>query len=160
MPTVNKPVSKLVVGVFVMAFCSSLEESRAEAVSTVYVATMNGAQTVPPRQTQSTGVVQFSLDASNRLSGTVKFSNLESSQLKTVKLEMGGCGEQPTAPRYTLEPPNSQGVINVNGINLSEFANELKTGKMYIILRTSARPAGEIRGQLYKQGATTKCPAP
>jgi hypothetical protein len=136
---------------------ASAREARAEVET--YVAHLDGAQVVPSRETAATGVAEFQLDtATKKVTGKVVFKNLESSQLKSVKIESGACGEQPNAPRFTIDPPNSQGVTTIFPFSLLERMAEFQSGAMYVVLRTSARPGGEIRGQIYKKGSPAVCP--
>jgi len=139
----------------VAATATLLASSTAHAAVTTYVATLEGAQQVPPVTTTRSGTATFDYDdVTRRLKGTVSVEGFGPTDVTKVVIERGACGAVDGGVVETLRV----GDIGF-GITLEEAdgTQSLATGNLYVNIRTVAHPNGEIRGQLYPKGAAQSC---
>jgi CHRD domain len=128
----------------------------ASAAVTKYVATLNGAQENPAIGTAATGTANLELDdAAKTLKGKVTFSGLSGAP-NAAHIHKGACGEN-GGDIFTLDPAAAEIVVDET-LNDGQMS-DLTTGNYYVNLHTAAHDGGEIRGQLYPEGSTKKCPA-
>lgn len=122
--------------------------SLASAATMQFHATMNGAQEVPPKQTQGTGEALATLDTtSKQLSYTVTWEGLSGPATAAhfhgpaapganagVLVPIGG--KSPTSP------------VHGSATLTDAQVQDLEAGKVYVNVHTAANPGGEIRGQM------------
>jgi cysteine-rich repeat protein len=136
------------------ATCSSNETCGNGVVDTIrgetcdqggfdFVATLDGAQQVPPVVTAATGSATFTLNPDNSLTYSVTTSGLTGTVAHLHRGALGAPGVDvidldggPTAWSGTTEP------LAVDKVAL------LRAGNLFINVHTAANPNGEIRGQL------------
>lgn len=123
--------------------------SLASAATMQFHATMNGAQEVPPKQTQGTGEALATLDTtSKQLTYTVTFDGL--SGPATAAHFHGPAA--PGANAGVLVPIGKNPTSPAHGTATltDDQMKDLESGKMYVNVHTAANPGGEIRGQMTK----------
>jgi subtilisin family serine protease len=119
-----------------------------------FTAMLRGANEVPPVTTAATGTTAFHYNAATRqLRYTLTVANI--SNVTMAHIHRGTAGVNgPVA--YTLFNSSSGGTLGpgspVSGtVTLSESdAALLTSGGLYVNVHTTARPAGEIRGQIVR----------
>ncbi len=145
----------------------SLEADRATVFIQVlppneaFVANLSGGSVTPPVQTQAFGQVTATLDG-NVLRFTGSFARLRSPLLaQNGARGMAGPAGRNGEPVFTLTPTLTSDRINGDFADTQntfvlteEQADALFSRRLYIVLRTQDKPAGEIRGQLLPSGAS------
>jgi hypothetical protein len=132
--------------------------SMAAAATMQYQATMNGAQEVPPKQTNGTGDAMASLNTDTRqLTYTVTWQGLTG---PATAAHFHGPAD-PGANAGVLVPIDGKSPKSpVHGTAKLTDAQiqELNAGKWYVNVHTAENPGGEIRGQVMeaKQAASKK----
>jgi hypothetical protein len=116
------------------------------AEETKFMATLSGAEEVPPTTSAGTGTANVTWNSDTKeLSWTIEFSGL--SGPATAAHFHGpadpGANAGPVVPIDDLESP-----LEGKATLTDEQAADLAAGKWYINVHTAASPDGEIRGQV------------
>jgi hypothetical protein len=139
-----------------------LGTSAAEAAVVKYKATINGEQEAPtPMQSAAKGTADLDFDeATSELRGQITLDIPADVKVTNQHFHRGKCGESGGIVR-NLTAPGGNGVIVIDpAIKLDgDLAVALANGELYINLHSEKNPAGEIRGQVYKDGSGLGCPA-
>lgn len=116
------------------------------AEETKFMATLSGAEEVPPVETAATGTANVTWNSETKeLSWTIDFSGL-SGPANAAHFHGPadpGANAGPVAGIEDLESP-SEGTVALT----DEQAADLAAGKWYLNIHTEAHPDGEIRGQV------------
>jgi hypothetical protein len=132
--------------------------SRAQAATTTFKATLNGASEVPPNQTAGTGTCTATYDSATKmLSWNGTFSGLTGPATAGHFHGPAPAGQNAGVVIWISEKP-VQGSPRVpfnspfqGSVALTDAqANDLMAGNWYVNIHTAANPGGEIRGQLVK----------
>lgn len=139
-----------------------LVPSAANAAVVNFKATLNGDQVQPVVKTDSKGTADLDFDeATKELRGTIELDLAKGTKVTAQHLHRAKCGEAGSIVRNLTEP-GANGLIAIDPsapIKLDDdLAKALLDGELYINIRTEKKPAGEIRGQLYKDGSGKTCP--
>jgi len=124
-------------------------------------AKLTGKNEVPPKDTNATGIVEFTITGANSMSYKVSVTNME--KVTAVHIHKGKVGEngpvivtlfKTGSPSATTNGTLSQGNITsaklegpLAGKQLSDLINLLNNREAYVNVHTQANPNGEIRGQ-------------
>ena len=120
------------------------------AQAQTFMAQLDGASEVPPKQTQGMGELKATLDPATKvLSYTLTYRDLSG---PAVAAHFHG----PAAPganagvQVPIKPPASpaKGTARLTDAQIAE----LMDGKWYVNVHTKANPGGEIRGQVMRGG--------
>jgi hypothetical protein len=119
----------------------------ASAEEMKFKAELNGAQEVPPVQTDAMGTADVTYDTeSKNLSWTVEHSGL-SGDITAAHFH-GPAGEGENAP--PMVPIDLANLAEGSATLDDAAAGALTEGRLYLNLHTAANPGGEIRGQVMK----------
>jgi hypothetical protein len=125
---------------------ATLAVAPAFAEETKFMATLTGAEEVPPVDTAATGTANVTWNSETKeLSWTIEFSGL-SGPANAAHFHGPadpGANAGPVAGIEDLESP-SEGTVALT----DEQAADLAAGKWYVNIHTEAHPDGEIRGQV------------
>lgn len=110
-----------------------------------YVATLEGAQEVPPQATPATGSATLTLDGAKMLSFSISYSGLVGTE--TGAHIHGPAGVGVNAGVVFPLPPGNPKAGMVGPLTPAQEA-DLNAGLYYINVHTSMFPGGEIRGQI------------
>lgn len=115
--------------------------------SNVFVATLSGAEVVPPVATSAGGSATFVLSA-DRTQLTYAITQTVANAT-SAQIAMGAAGEQGPGV-YPLTPLTSamSGIIMLNPGD----ADNLEKGMLFVLVTSQANPAGEVRGQILHSG--------
>lgn len=131
--------------------------SAASAAITKYPVTLNGAQENPPVTTAAAGTGELEFDdATNKLTGKIEYSGLSGAPT-AAHIHAGACGAN-GGVAHALPDPDEEG-LEVDVTLTAGQVTQLVAGELYVNVHTAANGGGEIRGQLYPEGSTSKCPA-
>ena len=124
-------------------------------------AKLTGKNEVPPKDTNATGIVEFTITGANSMSYKVSVTNME--KVTAAHIHKGKVGEngpvivtlfKTGSPSATTNGTLSQGNITsaklegpLAGKQLSDLINLLNNREAYVNVHTQANPNGEIRGQ-------------
>jgi hypothetical protein len=134
----------------------------ASAATVKYTATLNAAQTTPAGTSTATGSADLDFDDQSReLRGTITLTLPPDTKVTNQHVHRGKCGESGSIVKTLPSPGND--IIYIDGFDPvkldADQAAALESGQMYIDIHTDKNVGGEMRGQIYKQGATETCPA-
>lgn len=137
---------KFVLGAASLVAAATLALAPAFAEETKFMATLSGAEEVPPVETAATGTADVTWNSETKeLSWTIEFSDLSGGA--TAAHFHGpadpGANAGPVVGIEDLESP-SEGTVALT----DEQAADLAAGKWYVNIHTAANPGGEIRGQV------------
>ena len=137
---------KFVLGAASLVAAATLALAPAFAEETKFMATLSGAEEVPPVETAATGTADVTWNSETKeLSWTIEFTGL--SGAATAAHFHGpadpGANADPVVGIEDLESP-SEGTVALT----DEQAADLAAGKWYVNIHTEANPGGEIRGQV------------
>ena len=165
----------VVVVTFALAACSGPQavlsefevQTLANASGRTFVATLSGAEEVPPAATRARGQAWFRLSADgSEVEYRLIVANIENVTMAHIHLASAGMNGPvvawlyPAGPPPTLIPGRYQGVLaegtitNTNlvgplaGLSLEDLVTELAAGNAYVNVHTSQFPPGEVRGQI------------
>jgi hypothetical protein len=129
--------------------------------------TLNGAEEVPPRDTQARGNALFTLNADgDELHYTLIVANIQNVTQAHIHLgPFGSTGDivvwlYPSGPPAMLIPGRSSGILAEGTITeddlvgpladdtFDDLIDAIRAGNTYVNVHTSQFPPGEIRGQL------------
>jgi hypothetical protein len=152
-----------------------------------FVATLSGKNMQPPVNTPATGTAKFSVNPNGTLSYEVDATSVD--KVLAVPLEQkngtllaellnvyantgftqGYNRQQASVPTGPINGKLTSGVLdNSNGNNLfgplfgkniTDLLTAMKSGSVYVVIRTSAHQQGEIRGQITAAPPSTAPPA-
>jgi hypothetical protein len=136
----------------------------ATAAKIKYVATLGGDQQVPPVTTTATGSATFEYDEDTKtLTGEITYSGVTPT---LVHIHEEACGKNgaPMGIDFCGDPCDPADLASPlqvpDGTTLDQTeADALAAGKLYVNIHSADHANGEIRGQLFKEGSTDKCPA-
>jgi hypothetical protein len=133
-------------GLAALSLAATLAAAPAIAQETKFMATLSGAEEVPPVETAGTGSADVTWNSGTKeLSWTIDFSGL--SGPATAAHFHGpadpGANAGPVITIEDLESP-SEGTATLT----DEQAADLAAGKWYVNVHTAANPDGELRGQV------------
>ena len=136
--------------------------SSAEAAVTKWKATLNGAQEVPAVNTTATGTAEFDFDdTAKTLSGVIELTGVDVAKVNGQHIHKAACGASGSFVKV-LTKPGENGVIALDASDPWKMSDSdvsaLQAGELYVNVHTEANPGGEIRGQIFKDGATDVCP--
>jgi hypothetical protein len=128
---------------------------------------LNGAQEVPPVETNATGQAIFQLSKDGtELSFKLIVANLDNLHMAHIHLAPAGTNGgvvvwlYPAAPPAQLIPGTTNGILAegvitetnlvgaLAGQSLDALIEHFKNGNAYVNVHTSFKPGGEIRGQI------------
>ena len=134
-----------------------LATSAANAAVMKYPVTLNGAQENPPVTTAAAGTGELEFDdATNKLTGKIEYAGLSGAPT-AAHIHVGACGAN-GGVAHALPEIDEDGLevdVTLTGAQITQ----LVAGELYVNVHTAANGGGEIRGQLYPEGSTNKCPA-
>jgi hypothetical protein len=143
---------------------------------TNFSADLSGKNIVPPVDTSATGTAKFNVNPNGTLSYQVDVMNINQvigapvtlkngtvlAELLNLYATTGGGNKQQSA--YPTGPVNGKLVSDVItaakldgplfGKNVTDLINYVKSGLVYVTIRTTPHQQGEIRGQLLPSNAT------
>jgi hypothetical protein len=127
----------------------AMVESHPELRDRVFVASLSGAEEVPPVRTGADGFAVFVLDtAHGRLVYGLRHSVIDAS---AGHIHTGGGGENgPVAIPFSHFQDGAIGALAITAAQI----NALRAGKLYINVHSPAHDKGEIRGQILRPGET------
>jgi len=139
------------------ALTALLVAGAASAAVTKYPVTLDGAQENPPVTTAAAGTGELEFDdATNKLTGKIDYAGLSGAPT-AAHIHVGACGAN-GGVAHALEDPDADG-LEVDVTLTAAQVTQLVAGDLYVNVHTAANGGGEIRGQLYPEGSTNKCPA-
>ena len=172
----SRPWIVIIVGALLLVACSGPQGSVLGEVevasldangSTRFVASLSGAEEVPPATTRARGVATFALDASgDALAYRLIVANIENVTMAHIHLAPAGVNGPVVAWLYPDGPPpqpipgRSQGVLAegvitdadlvgpLAGQTLDDLLERFAEGNAYVNVHTSQFPGGEVRGQI------------
>jgi len=171
----SRPLLMIVVGSLLLAGCSGpqavLSEFEVDTLSAAsanhFVATLSGAEEVPPADTRARGVATFRLSSDGtELAYRLIVANIENVTMAHIHLAPAGANGPvvvwlyPAGPPPQLIPGRSQGVLAegtitdaslvgvLAGASLADLVAEFVAGNAYVNVHTSQFPPGEVRGQI------------
>ncbi len=171
----SRPLLMIVVGSLLLAGCSGpqavLSEFEVDRLSAAsanhFVATLSGAEEVPPADTRARGVATFRLSSDGtELAYRLIVANIENVTMAHIHLAPAGANGPvvvwlyPAGPPPQLIPGRSQGVLAegtitdaslvglLAGASLADLVAEFAAGNAYVNVHTSQFPPGEVRGQI------------
>ncbi len=100
-------------------------------------------QSVPPRRSFSTADGRFSMQSDRKLRYSLSVENFSA---MSASVEIGAVGQTGT-PLFNLTGNSSRFAGASRPLTDDEFTL-LQSGQLYVIVRSSANPQGEVRGQL------------
>ncbi len=132
-----------------------------------FVAHLAGNNEVPPVDTKAQGQVIFSLsNDGNSLNYRLIVANIYDVQMSHIHLAPAGTNGPivvwlyPSAPPAIPIPGRTDGVLAegtitaanlvgpLAGMTIADLVSQMKAGKTYVNVHTTAHPGGEIRGQI------------
>ncbi len=117
---------------------------------------LSGAEEVPPVSTSNSGTAQITYDlASNRLDYTLNVTGTNTMTTTAAHIHTGNVGSN-GAVIHPLFSGSNNGSFVVSGtltLTAGQEATFLNRG-LYVNVHTTARPAGELRGQIVPVGTT------
>lgn len=130
---------------FLVAFGAAAQQKPVQ-----FHATLNAASEVPPGQSSAAGKLQATLDPqAHELRYTLTYENLSGPATAAHFHGPADPGKN-AGVQVPIEPFNSPAS---GAAKLSEQQEaDLQAGKWYVNVHTKAQPAGEIRGQMEKEG--------
>jgi len=115
----------------------------------VFVATLSGAQEVPPVTTAATGTLSLVLNAArNQVTYTLQHTVMNAT---VAHLHLGAAGVN-GPPAITIAPLSTM-TMGMAAIT-AEQVTALEAGRIYANVHSPANPMGEIRGQVIRPGET------
>jgi CHRD domain-containing protein len=130
-----------------------------------YVAGLRGYEEVPPVNTSSTGYVNFVLlsDGLSYVLNVTSIYNVTNADIHLASFGKNGpiVGQlfESTTPIVMVNGTLSKGNITadnlqgpIKGQQITDLINHMQEGNIYVNVRTSTNPEGEIRGQIGFQG--------
>lgn len=134
-----------------------LVSGAASAAITRYPLNLSGAQETPPVTTAATGLGELELDdEAKTLKGKIQYGGLSGAP-KAAHIHKGACGESGGVVKPLPDPTIDE--LDVDVTLTDAEITDLVAGNLYVNIHTDANESGEIRGQLYAEGNTNKCPA-
>ena len=126
---------------------AALMVSAAQAQQVQYKAQLNGAQEVPPVQTQGTGAALVNADPkTGAVSWSVTYAGL-SGPAAAAHIHCGA-GPGANAGVAVSLGTNLNSPIQGTGMMTAPQMQQLQAGQCYVNIHTAANKGGEIRGQL------------
>ena len=114
----------------------------------IYVASLSGAQEVPPAMTQGTGSGEFMLNTNtNMLSWKVTYSGMSGAVMAGHIHGPAAMGANAGVMIPFTGNMNSQPIMGEKQLTPDQVAS-IASGRTYVNLHTAKYPGGEIRGQL------------
>jgi hypothetical protein len=143
---------------FVAAGCDD-DDGTTGTSAEVHVATLSGANEVPPNPSAATGTGSFTINGATvdyrvEVQGLV---DIVGAHIHSGAAGANGPVRVDLLPNAVSGPTNgllSQGTFSaaeVRGITYDELLAEIRAGTAYVNVHTSTYPAGEIRGQTTRQ---------
>lgn len=134
-----------------------LAAGAASAAVTKYTVTLNGAQEVPSVDTAATGTGTLDFDNQTKtLTGKITYTGLSGAPTG-AHIHKEACGKSGGVAQALANPTADSVDVDVT-LNDTQVT-DLAAGNLYVNIHTNANTAGEIRGQLYPESSTSKCPA-
>jgi hypothetical protein len=128
-----------------------LPSVRADDMPIQLHATMNGAQEVPPNQTQGSGMMGGTLNRSTKeLTYSVTYQNLTGPATAAHFHGPAGPGQNAPVVLPLQQPLTSP--IKGKATLTDQQMNDLLANKWYVNVHTKEHPGGEIRGQVAHGG--------
>lgn len=135
--------------------------SAANAAVVKFKATLNGAQETPPVTTTSTGTADLDFDdAASTLNGTAEITLEDPATISDAHIHLAECGKAGSIYKgLTVNKNNFNGTIVVDQVKLDpDGVKALNEGRLYLNIHTTKNTAGELRGQIFKDGSGDTCP--
>ena len=135
--------------------------SVANAAVVKFKATLSGSQETPAVDTTSTGTATLDFDdASNSLSGSAEVTLADPADVDAAHIHVAECGKAGSILKgLTLNKDAFNGTIVVDSFTLdADGVKALNEGRLYLNVHTKKNSAGEIRGQIFKEGSADVCP--
>jgi hypothetical protein len=123
-----------------------------------FVATLSGQEEVPPTNSQTTGMAEFTITGENA-EYSVNASNIQG--VTAGHIHSGGQGENGpiVVTLFKNDSPTNEvsetGSITVDklegpmaGKQLTDLVTAMRNGEIYVNIHTEQNPNGEIRGQI------------
>ena len=137
------------------AVTALLVSGAASAAITKYTVTLDGAQEVPAVQTAATGTGTLDFDdEAKTLTGTITYTGLSGAPT-AAHIHKEACGVSGGVAQ-ALDPGADS--LDVDVTLTAAQITDLVAGNLYVNIHTAENGGGEIRGQLYPEGSTNKCP--
>lgn len=138
--------SSLVAGLAISTALIAASPAMAEMVK--MSATLDGAQEVPPVESDATGTADITFDTeSKKLDWTLEYSGLTGDATGAHFHGPAAEGENADVA-VPMEDPKSGATGSATLTD--EQASDLMDGRYYVNVHTAAHPGGEIRGQVEK----------
>ena len=135
--------------------------SAANAAVVKFKATLTGTQETPAIDTTSTGTATLDFDdAANTLSGSAEVTLANPADVDAAHIHVAECGKAGSILKgLTLNKDSFNGTIVIDSFTLdADGVKALNEGRLYLNVHTKTNSAGEIRGQIYKEGSADVCP--
>ena len=139
-----------------------------------FTASLSGQSLTPPVSTTATGNAKFNVDAQGNMSYQLDVKNIKGvigahislqngtdlAQVFNPYVEIAGKSEIPTGE---VNGQLSKGVLTSTDLsgplirkNVTDLANLMNNGSVYVVVRTQANENGEIQGQVTPSNTTVK----
>ena len=147
-----------------------------------FAATLTGKDMQPPVSTSASGTAKFSVDPNGTLSYEVDANNINQvigvplmqkngtilAELLNVYANTGsGNRQQAAIPTGPINGKLTAGVLTGNqlfgplfGKNITDLVSSIKSGGVYVAIRTTSHQQGEIRGQITASAAPPSAAPP
>jgi hypothetical protein len=143
------PIMRMARTLLIVLSITLLGAGAGAASAQSYVATLEGAQEVPPQATPATGSATLTLDGAKMLSFSISYSGLVG--IETAAHIHGPAGVGVNAGVVFPLPLGNLKISMVGPLTPAQEA-DLNAGLYYINVHTDLFPGGEIRGQILAGG--------